>query len=182
MLIRLLITTLAAGALSCGNPVSEPDPVRSPITQHTPPPDPVPVVGINDTPPIDVVLVIAKRRYEGFYFVDWAFRNQMDQAIIMVQPDFQCNSPADGFTGWSAAVEEVEGYLYRFDPIAPGGTWVFRDFLEGDPNRNSLILFGDCSDRKVELQVMRTDEDERPYVEGMVYTPNIHVSFVERSE
>lgn len=182
MLKRLLFITLSASLLSCGNPVSEPDPVRSPITQNTPPPDPVPVVGIHDTPPIEVVLIIARRRHEGFQFVDWGFRNQMDQTIIMVQPVFQCNSRAEGFTSWSAAVEEVEGYRYLFDPIDPGGTWVFRDFLDGDPNRNSLKLFGDCSDRRVEILIIRTDEDERPYVEGVVYSPNIHVSFVERSE
>ncbi|MDE2845586.1 MAG: hypothetical protein OXO51_02645 [Gemmatimonadota bacterium] len=78
----------------------------------------------------------------------------MDQPIIMVFPNFQCNSPSDGFTSWSAAVEEEDdSYEYVIDPIEPGGTWVYRDFLVGDPYRNSLLLFGDCEDRKLELIV-----------------------------
>ncbi len=75
---------------------------------------------------------------------------------------------------------EEEGYQYIFDPIEPGGTWVYRDFLVGDPYRNSLLLFGDCENRKLELIVLRTDEEERPYTEGEVYHPNTHVRFVDQ--
>lgn len=175
-----LLVSLSILGLACSNPVSEPEPVRSPITYNHPPPNPVPTVGVNDDPPIEVVLTITKMSLDGFPFVDWGFRNQMDQPIIMVLLDFQCNSASDGFTGWSAAVEEEEGYQYVIDPIVPGGTWVYRDFLVGDPYRNSLLLFGDCEDRKLELFVIRTDEEERPYTEGEVYQPNTHVRFVDQ--
>ena len=179
-LSRLLLA-LTAFAWSCSNPVSEPDPVRSPITASHPPPNPIPTVGANDDPPVEVVLTITRRSLDGFPFVDWGFRNQMDQPIIMVLPNFQCNSPSDGFTSWSAAVEEEDGsYDYVIDPIVPGGTWVYRDFLVGDPYRNSLLLFGDCEDRKLELFVLRTDEEERPYMEGEVYQPYTHVRFVDQ--
>ena len=177
---QTLFLTLAAFALSCSSP-SEPDPVRSPITNDHPAPNPIPTVGMNDDPPIEVVLFITKRSYEGDYFVDWGFRNQMDQPIIMVFPHFQCNSRSDGFTSWSAAVEEeddIHGFV--IDPIEPGGTWVYRDFLVGDPYRNSLLLFTDCENRKLELTIMRTDEEERPYKEGQVYLPNTHVRFVDQ--
>ena len=176
-----LFLIIAAFALSCSNPVSEPDPVRSPITADHPPPNPIPSIGINDNPPIEVVLIITRRNLNGFPFVDWGFRNQMDQPIIMVLPNFQCNSPSDGFTSWSAAVEEEDdSYEYVIDPIEPGGTWVFRDFLVGDPYRNSQLLFGDCENRKLELIVIRTDEVERPYMDGEVYNPNTHVRFVDQ--
>ncbi len=174
------IVSLSVLAWSCGNPVSEPDPVRSPITSNHPPPNPVPYVGANDDPPIEVVLTITKRSLDGFPFVDWGFRNQMDQPIIMVLLDFQCNSASDGFTGWSAAVEEEKGYQYVIDPIVPGGMWVYRDFLVGDPHRNSLLLFSDCENRKLELFVIWTDDEERPYMEGEVYQPNTHVRFVDQ--
>lgn len=179
LLLRLLVA-LSVIAVSCSNPVSEPEPVRSPITASHPPPNPVPTVGANDDPPIEVVLTITKRSLDGFPFVDWGFRNQMDQPIIMVLPNFQCNSASDGFTSWSAAVEEEEGYQYVIDPIVSGGTWVYRDFLVGDPYRNSLLLFGDCEDRKLVLFFIRTDEEERPYTEGEVYQPNTHVRFVDQ--
>lgn len=179
--LQRLLVVLTAFALSCGSP-AEPEPIRSPITYNHPPPNPIPTVGANDDPPIEVVLTITKRSLDGFPFVDWGFRNQMDQPIIMVLLDFQCNSASDGFTGWSAAVEEEKGYQYVIDPIEPGGTWVFRNFLVGDPYRNSLLLFGDCEDRKLELIVMRTDEEERPYTEGEVYTPNTHVRFVDQGD
>lgn len=176
-----LLISLSVFALSCSNPVSEPEPVRSPITYNHPSPNPIPTVGTNDDPPIEVVLTITKRNYEGFYFVDWGFRNQMEQPIIMVLLNFQCNSASDGFTGWSAAVEEEDDiFEYVIDPIEPGGTWVYRDFLVGDPYRNSLLLFGDCEDRKLELAIIRTDEEERPYKEGEVYYPNTHVRFVDQ--
>ena len=29
---------------------------------------------------------------------------------------------------------------------------------------------------------MRTDEEERPYTEGEVYTPNTHVRFVDQGD
>lgn len=178
--LQWLLVALSVIAISCSNPVSEPEPVRSPITSSHPPPNPVPYVGANDDPPIEVVLIITKRSLDGFPFVDWGFRNQMDQPIIMVLLDFQCNSASDGFTGWSAAVEEEKGYQYVIDPIVPGGMWVYRDFLVGDPHRNSLLLFSDCENRKLELFVLRTDEEERPYMEGEVYQPNTHVRFVDQ--
>ena len=119
-LSRLLLA-LTAFAWSCSNPVSEPEPVRSPITYNHPPPNPIPTVGANDDPPTEVVLIITKRSLDGFPFVDWGFRNQMDQPIIMVLLDFQCNSRSDGFTGWSAAVEEEDdSYEYVIRPHRTG--------------------------------------------------------------
>lgn len=50
--------------------------------------------------------------------------------------------------------EEDDVYEFVIYPIEPGGTWVFRDFLVGDPYRNSLLLFGDCENRKLELTVI----------------------------
>ena len=63
---------------------------------------------------------------------------------------FNAIQPVTDLRAGAPAVEEEKGYQYVIDPIEPGGTWVFRDFLVGDPYRNSLLLFGDCEDRKLE--------------------------------